>query len=119
MSTFSERLIQLKQDRGLLQKDIAAGAGISLRAYQHYEKGEKEPALGNIIKLCQFFNISADYLLCLDAREPAQPHADFAADELLKEFHKLDDGYKRFALEQVKQIYILQEKQKAEGVVYR
>ena len=37
--------------------------GLSERAYQHYELGEKEPSLGNIVKLADFFEVSADYLL--------------------------------------------------------
>jgi len=65
MLTFSERIIQLKKERNLLQKDIAKDIGLSLRAYQHYEYGEKEPTLSNIIKLCNYFNVSADYLLGL------------------------------------------------------
>lgn len=32
--TFPERLLQLKQERKLLQKDIAASIGLSLRGYQ-------------------------------------------------------------------------------------
>ncbi|CUX27944.1 MULTISPECIES: helix-turn-helix domain-containing protein [Clostridia] len=65
MSIFSERIIQLKKEKKLLQKDIAHDLGISLRAYQHYEHGEKEPTLSNIVKICNYFDVSADYLLGL------------------------------------------------------
>ena len=119
MYSFSDKLKELRLRNNVSQKQIADGTGVAESQYQKYEYGKTKPNFEYIIKLCQFFNVSADYLLCLDPHEPAQPPADFAADELLKEFHKLDDGYKRFALEQVRQIYILQEKQKAEGVVYR
>jgi|GEM_PF-4841113 len=34
MSTLSERLVQLKAERNLLQKDIARDTGLSLRAYR-------------------------------------------------------------------------------------
>jgi len=65
MTKFAERLIQLKNERNLLQKDIAAALGLSLRTYQYYEKGQMEPTLSNIIKLSQFFHVSSDWLLGL------------------------------------------------------
>ena len=60
--SFPERLIQIKNDRKLLQKDIAAAVGLSVRAYQYYEKGQKEPTLSVLIRLSDFFNVSLDYL---------------------------------------------------------
>jgi len=65
MPTFQERILQLKKEKNVLQKDIAKEIGISLRGYQYYEYGEKEPTLSYIIKLCNYFNVSADYLLGL------------------------------------------------------
>lgn len=61
--TFPERLLQLKQDRNLLQKDIAASIGVSLRCYQYYVKGEKEPTLSVLCTLADYFNVSLDYLV--------------------------------------------------------
>lgn len=61
--TFPERIIQLKTDRDLLQKDIAAAIGLSLRAYQYYEKGQKEPTLSVLVRLADFFAVSLDYLV--------------------------------------------------------
>lgn len=60
--SFPERLIQIKNDRKMLQKDIAAAVGLSVRAYQYYEKGQKEPTLSVLIRLSDFFNVSMDYL---------------------------------------------------------
>ena len=61
--TFSKRICQLKLERKLLQKDIAAAIGLSLRAYQCYEKGQKEPTLSVLIRLADFFDVSLDYLV--------------------------------------------------------
>lgn len=63
MPSFSERIVQLKTERNLLQKNIAAAAGLSLRIYQYYEKGEKEPTLSALIALADFFEVSLDYLV--------------------------------------------------------
>lgn len=61
--TFPERLLQLKQERKVLQKDVAAGIGLSLRGYQYYEKGQKEPTLSALIRLADFYDVSLDYLV--------------------------------------------------------
>ena len=63
MPNFSERLIQLKTERKLLQKDIAKDTGIALRTYQYYECGEREPTLSTLITLADYFNVSLDYLV--------------------------------------------------------
>lgn len=61
--TFAERIIQLKTERNLLQKDIAAAIGLSVRGYQYYEKGQKEPTLAVLVRLADFFDVSLDYLV--------------------------------------------------------
>ena len=62
MSKLSERLIQLKTERKLLQKDIAKGSNIALRTYQYYERAEREPSASTLIALADYFNVSLDYL---------------------------------------------------------
>jgi len=62
MSLVSNRLQHLKTSRNLLQKDIAKGSNISLRGYQNYERGEREPNADALIKLADYFNVSIDYL---------------------------------------------------------
>lgn len=63
MSNLSERLIQLKTEKNLLQQDIAKDNGIPLRTYQRYERGESEPTSSTILKLADYFDVSVDYLL--------------------------------------------------------
>ena len=63
--SFSDRIIQLKNERRLLQKDIASSVGLSLRAYQYYEKGQKEPTLSVLLRLADYFDVSLDYLVGL------------------------------------------------------
>lgn len=63
MTNFQERILYLKRERNLLQKDIAASVGLSLRAYQYYEKGQKEPTLSVLLRLADYFDVSLDYLV--------------------------------------------------------
>jgi len=63
LPTLHERLQELKISRHLLQKDIAQAAGLSLRAYQYYERGERQPNADTLIALADFYNVSLDYLV--------------------------------------------------------
>lgn len=62
MTSFCERLQQLKIQNNLMQKTIAADNGLSLRAYQYYERGEREPSMSTLISLANYFDVSLDYL---------------------------------------------------------
>lgn len=59
----SSRLNELKESRNLLQKDIAKSVGLSLRAYQRYEYGERVPDANVLLALADYFDVSLDYLV--------------------------------------------------------
>ena len=63
MEIMSKRLIQLRNAKGLAQKDIAEYLGITKSAYGFYEQNRREPSPEAIKKLADFFDVSADYLL--------------------------------------------------------
>ena len=63
MSVFSNRLLELKNIRHVRQQDIADAIGVSLRGYQYYEKGTKEPTMSKLIALANYFDVSLDYLI--------------------------------------------------------
>lgn len=58
-----EHLRELRIIRGLTQKQVAEQLKISTRAYSHYEIGDRDPSVTQIIELCDFFDVSADYLI--------------------------------------------------------
>lgn len=60
---FSERIVQLKNERKLLQKDIAEAAGVTVRQYQRYEQNTTQPTLSVLLALADFFGVSIDYLV--------------------------------------------------------
>ncbi|MDR2933127.1 MAG: helix-turn-helix transcriptional regulator [Oscillospiraceae bacterium] len=63
MVDFCDRLKKLRLEKGTPQKDLSVLLGVSVRAYQFYESGDREPNIENINKLADFFEVSADYLL--------------------------------------------------------
>jgi transcriptional regulator with XRE-family HTH domain len=74
MSILNQRLKQLRNEKNLTQIDVVKDNNISERAYRYYETGEREPTSSTIIKLCEYFQVSADYLLGLsDVKELPPP----------------------------------------------
>ncbi|MCM1544474.1 MAG: helix-turn-helix domain-containing protein [Ruminococcus sp.] len=63
--TYIDIIRELREDRDLTQKDLAAILGTTQQVYSRYEKGENELPLRHLITLCKFYKVSADYILCL------------------------------------------------------
>ena len=63
MSTFGDRLRELRQKSGVKQTAIAEMLGVLPRTIRFYESGKREPNIESIKKLAEFFGVSTDYLL--------------------------------------------------------
>ena len=66
MSILSNRLKQLREEKEVMQKEIAAYLNISASAYGFYEQGKRTPTPEILSKLANYFNVSVDYLLGRD-----------------------------------------------------
>ena len=60
--TFSERLVCLRKNNGMTQKDVYTGINVASTAYQRYEYG-RVPTAAILVHIADFFNVSVDYLL--------------------------------------------------------
>lgn len=60
---FPERIIHVRKERKILQKNVATAIGITIRNYQRYEKGEAQPTLPVLLRLANYFDVSLDYLV--------------------------------------------------------
>ena len=60
---FNERLRQLRSEAGYTLKVAAEGVGIPLSTYSNYEQGIREPSLDMINRICNFYGVTADFLL--------------------------------------------------------
>jgi len=58
-----ERLKELREEKGLTQAQLGKEIGVVQRAISHYEKGYREPDYKTLKKLCNFFEVTSDYLL--------------------------------------------------------
>ena len=61
--TFAETLLALRQGRNLSQRTAAADLGISQPLLSHYEKGTREPGLSFVCRVCEYYGVTADYML--------------------------------------------------------
>ncbi len=59
------RIRDLREDRDLLQKDLAGYLQCSQVCYSNYEMGKRDIPTDVLIKLARFFGTSVDYLLGL------------------------------------------------------
>lgn len=58
-----ERIRQLREDRDLKQKQLAATLNCSQQVYSNYELGQRDIPTDILIKLSAFYNVSVDYIL--------------------------------------------------------
>lgn len=65
MSTplLSAKLLELRQQRGYSQQDIAEVLGVTREAYSHYERNTREPNLEIVLKLAKFYQIDISELI--------------------------------------------------------
>lgn len=66
MRTFNEILKELRIEKGLTQKALAQELFVTVPTLSHWECGYQEPSFKDLIRLCKYFGVSADYLLGLE-----------------------------------------------------
>lgn len=60
---FPARLRKLREQRGISQKTLSELCGLSKNMISRYEKGKRIPNIETLGELCDFFDVSADYLM--------------------------------------------------------
>lgn len=60
---FSRSLSLLRQEKGVSQRAAAKDLGISQALLSHYENGIREPGLAFVAKACDYYRVSADFML--------------------------------------------------------
>ena len=60
---YREIMRSLREDRDITQADVARIINKSQQGYNHIETGRAELKIDDLIKLCDFYNVSADYFI--------------------------------------------------------
>lgn len=59
---YRTRIRNVREDRDLTQAEIGRVLNKSQQGYNHIEAGRAELKIDDLVKLCQFYDLSADYL---------------------------------------------------------
>jgi transcriptional regulator with XRE-family HTH domain len=63
MQNLGEKLKELRLSKNLTLKQVADDIGLTRNAISNYEANIREPSLSVLKSLCDFFDVSADYLI--------------------------------------------------------
>ena len=63
------RMRNLREDHDLTQREVAAIINKSQQGYSHIEEGRAELRIDDLIKLCKFYRVSADYFIGISERK--------------------------------------------------
>jgi len=63
MIKIGEKLKYLRTKKNVTQKQIAEYLDIASNSYQSFEYDKIKPSYENLVKLCDYYDVSADYLL--------------------------------------------------------
>lgn len=61
--SFGEKIKNLREDADLNQSQLGQATNMTQRKISYIECNKYEPSIQDIIALCHFFKVSADYLL--------------------------------------------------------
>lgn len=60
-----ERIKALREDRDISQKEVAEALNTTRQQIYKYESGQQEMTMSKLKALCDFYYVSADYILGL------------------------------------------------------
>ena len=66
---YRQRMRNLREDNDLTQKEVGKLINKSQQGYSHIEDGRAELKIDDLITLCKFYKVSADYLICLSDKK--------------------------------------------------
>ena len=75
--SFADCLQELREDREITRKELAAALNISVSTLGMYEQGRREPNIDMLIKMADYFNVSLDFMV-------GRNLSDNSAEEVIK-----------------------------------
>lgn len=100
------RIKELRQEKGILQSDLAKLLKMGQATISNWETGRHEPDQEALLEMSKLFDVSIDYILGnTDIKKaPSYEDAGLSTEEaaLLDSFRKLTNDQKAFVLQAVK-----------------
>ncbi len=63
MATFSQRLKELRKQKGLSQQQLAEAIGLTKQTISLWERGERRPEFDTMTDVADYFSVNLSYLL--------------------------------------------------------
>jgi len=97
MTELSKRIKELRRNADLTQSEFGRIFGIVKSTVSLYESGKSTPNDELKLKICKYFNVSADYLLGISSQDTAAGSASPLSpeeEELIDAYRRADEGIK-------------------------
>jgi len=65
MQYYNERIRFIRESKNITQSEIARAIGTSQKQYSKYENGINEMTVSKLKKICEYLQVSADYIMGL------------------------------------------------------
>ena len=92
----AENIKKIREDKELMQKDVAIHIGVDKSTYSKIEKGLREVTVPELQKMAQLFNITIDQLVNFDGNIPKEVVIeDKNAVEQMRLIQQLEEEDKR------------------------
>ena len=65
MADYRDRLRNIREDNDLTQAELGKLLNKSQQGYNHIETGRAELKIEDLVRICKFYNLSADYIIGL------------------------------------------------------
>lgn len=113
MKILQDRLIELRTERGITQKELAIEIGVSASAIGFWENGINEPKATYLSQIARFFDVTTDYLLGVEDEFGAKQTSNaivppvYSQEEiqLIETYRTLNPACKKLVKQTVETLY--------------
>lgn len=107
------RIKEAREKKGFSQKVCADEVGVTLRAWQNYEQGEREPKFQTLCEISDLLGVSTDYLLGREEENPFSSFKPIDSDEFIRLYSALPEQVKEAFVGVMAQLAQAQKSKKA------
>ena len=108
-------IASLRYKKGITQSDLAKQLGVTKGTVGMWETNKRTPTLDKLLLLCEYFDVTSDYLLGLSDQpkpSPEKENTDDTTNDMLKIFKELDKTNRYIVLGHANEL--LKEQQKSQ-----
>ena len=98
-----EILKRLRLDAGITQKQLAKEIGIAQATISQWESGTSKPTADALIALCNYYGVSADFILGISKDKEGEGQLDKSVEECIAMIDNLTNDQRNIVKEMLKQ----------------